>query len=81
MIRYRLTVEDRTVWVKLDVDRDDEVATIRCEGASADIALVKSRLHVSHGLYGHLIDERTTAEHLDVAMRGPWLTPFHPRRI
>jgi hypothetical protein len=81
MIRYQLTIEGRTVSVILDADRDDEAATIRCEGASADVALVQSRLHVSHGLYGHLIDERTTAEHLDVAMRGPWLTPFHPRRI
>lgn len=80
MIRYQLTVGRRTVSVILDVGRPDQAEAVRYEGASADVEVIASRLHVSHGRFGYLIGERTTAEDLEAAMGGRWLAPFAPKK-
>lgn len=76
-MRYRVELSPRrVVFVVLDQDDPDGYADVAFEGHPDDVASVKDRLDMSHGIDGRLIEERTTPMDLDVAMRGRWLGPI-----
>jgi hypothetical protein len=82
MMRYRVTLgPKRIVYVVLRSDHPDGFAPIELEGHPTDVEAVKQRLFVSHGIDGHLIEEKTTPVDLDVAMKGKWLRECSPERL
>jgi hypothetical protein len=81
VIRYKLTVKIWTVHVALDATNADQYVPLSFEGKDHPIDLVREHLLRSHGMDGHLIEEKTTPLDLDMAMSSPFMKQFSPELV
>ncbi len=81
MIKYQLSIKNKSVEVSLKTKYPDEKVRIRYSGDRDAIAVVKDWLEDASGLYGHLIGTRTTPVDLDAAMRSDDAAGFSPSLV
>lgn len=80
-MKWQLTVNDASIIVSIDDGDPNEVFPIAYEGSEGAIAIAKGLLKYSHGAFGHLIGDATSAIDLDFAMHSPDLEVLSPTLI
>jgi hypothetical protein len=81
MLKYKLVVGGKELFVALDVERSHQSALIIYEGDSVSCGYVRSILKNQMGVFGHLISDSTTSIDLDSAMRSTDMQRFKSELI
>lgn len=81
MIRYALTTFAGTMEVRLDVDDQEHYGVLEIVGPEAALPFVHRAVICSYGNTGRSLDGPVCAADLRVAMAGPSLLPYAPKRL